>query len=138
MKIKFFKRFLVIVMSMLMLMATSTVVFAAHSTREYAEGVEEMAVMPRANTAVPAKSTVTLDMGYRFAGTSAEVTFVTACSKNDGVVNWKIYRGSVKVDSGSVGVNDMVPDIFYFSGGNYTIELTNTASAETTVYIIGI
>ena len=132
MKVKNFKRFIVMVMCVLMCASMPMVAFAAET-----EINTVSSQYTTLSTTIPAKSTVTLDIGSRSAGNTT-VTFVTACSSTNGTVSWKLLRSGIKVDSDDVGVNDMVYRGIYYSGGTYTIELTNSASSTVTIYIMDI
>lgn len=144
MKIKFFKRIFTLVMCMTMLFVSSNVVMAAENVTDTAANLSlevmlmEENILPRANTELKAGEIKEIVIGERAAGFSTTATFVTACSKNDGYVRWELLNNGIKVDSGTVGVNDMVYRGFYFSGGNYTMKLSNTASAPVTIFIMDI
>lgn len=136
MKIKSFKRmgtlFLAFLMCMCMCFGMCTTAFAAeteNATYETRETVTE-------STKVPAGKTAELYLGTVPGHYNTALHIVTACESTSGKINWVLYCNGIEFKSGSLGVNDMLdPAIpMDLSTGRYTIELTNTAKKETTVF----
>lgn len=133
MKIKSFKHMGILALTCLMCICMC---FGMCTTASAAEIVpEEITVTPRdgANTVYPGK-TLTLTLGSAEGYANVTLTFVTASEATSGRLSWKLYCSGTKIDSGYVGVNDMVEIQKFLSTGTYTVENTNLASQKVSAF----
>lgn len=134
MKIKGTKRFLSFLMVCVMLMCVSTTAFAATVDDVKSDKTNIVTVVPRANTALGAGKSVTFNLGNVPGYYDTILTIVTASETTSGHINWTLKCNGNAIDSGTLGVNDMLTKAKVLSSGTYTIEITNVCSKTTTVY----
>lgn len=133
MKIKSFKYMGILALTCLMCMCMC---FEMCTTASAAEIVpEEITVTPRdgANTVYPG-DTLTLNLGTLSLGGNVTLTFVTASEATGGKLSWKFYCGKNQIDSGEIGVNDMIELPKLLIKGTYTVEITNLANKKVSAF----
>lgn len=128
--IKLRKRLLATLITCCMLFSYNITCFASETTEEY---TITSSIAPKASTAIGAGQSATLNLGSVGTG-YVNLRIITASDATSGTVTWNFYRGTLKVKSGSLSVNDMRTVGIAVSSGNYSITLTNTCSKTTTVF----
>lgn len=134
MKIRFFKRLVTLFLACMMCIGFSMCMTA--SAAEMENITYETRETITASTKIPAYGTAELYLGTVPGYYNTALNIITACESTSGRINWKLFCDRIEIRSGSLGVNDMLdPAIpMFLSTGRYTIQLTNTANKETTVF----
>lgn len=141
MKNRLFKRMVALLMSCIMLFAFSAMAYAAEPVEENMEYcVEEVQIIPRGSTIIPAYGSATIDVISVRGSKTGKLTIVTASKAPDSnTITWDFVNATYsnnRVSHGNTGVNDMYesPLSITLTTGDYKLVVKNNASKDTIVH----